>query len=162
VDAANIDLKSWDNDYYKKVLKGGLEEVKDTLKRMVEAGIWVEVTTLIIPGENDGQRDLEEMAEFISNDLGRSVPWHLSAFFPNYKMQDHEATKIETLKKAKETGVRAGLEYIYLGNVISDSNTYCPECHALLIERNGYTVLKNSIKEGACPDCRYKIKGLWS
>ena len=81
VDAANIDLKSWDDAYYKKVLKGGMEEVKDTLRRMVKAGIWVEVTTLIIPGENDSDKDLREMAEFISNDLGQHVPWHLSAFF---------------------------------------------------------------------------------
>ena len=161
VDAANIDLKSWDDAYYKKVLKGGLEEVKDTLRRMVKAGIWVEVTTLIIPGENDSDEDLREMAEFIANDLGQHVPWHLSAFFPNYKMMDHEATKLETLERAKRIGQEAGLEYIYLGNVPVHGDTYCPDCNTLLIDRTGYTVTTNMLKEGHCPKCNREIEGIW-
>ena len=159
VDAANIDLKSWNDDYYKKVLKGGLEEVKDTLRRMVKAGIWVEVTTLIIPEENDSDEDLKGMADFIANDLGKHVPWHLSAFFPNYKMMEHEATKIETLERAKNIGKKAGLHYIYLGNVPVDGNTYCPDCGELLINRSGYTVVENRLHNGACPKCNRKIEG---
>jgi len=162
VDAANIDLKSWDDVYYKKVLKGGLEAVKDTLRRMVAAGIWVEVTTLLIEGENDSDQDLTEMAEFIANDLGKHVPWHLSAFRPDYKMLDHESTKLETLQRAKKIGQKAGLDYIYLGNVPVHGDTYCPTCDELLIDRTGYTVTVNTLKEGHCPKCDRKIEGVWS
>ena len=161
VDAANIDLKSWDDAYYKKSLKGGLEEVKDTLRKMVAAGIWVEVTTLLIEGENDSDKDLTEMAEFIANDLGKEVPWHLSAFSPNYKMLHHDATGVETLKRAREIGKKAGLSYIYLGNVAVNGDTHCPECDALLIDRRGYRVTGNGLKEGHCPHCNKAIEGLW-
>ncbi len=162
VDAANIDLKSWDDAYYKKVLKGGLEEVKDTLRRMVKAGIWVEVTTLIIPGENDSEQALREMAKFIAEDLGKTVPWHLSAFFPNYKMKDTEATKLETLQHAKQIGKEAGLQYIYLGNVPVDGNTYCPHCETLLVSRRGYNVIDHKVEKGFCPHCSAPIEGRWS
>ena len=161
VDAANIDLKSWDDAYYKKQLKGGLEEVKDTLRRMVAAGIWIEVTTLIIPGENDSDADLKEMAAFIADDLGREIPWHLSAFFPNYKMMDHEATKVETLQRAKAIGEAAGLKHIYLGNVSVNSNTCCPACQTEVIDRSGYGIRQNRLSDGACPNCQRKIAGLW-
>ena len=161
VDAANIDLKSWDDAYYKKALKGGLEEVKDTLRKMVAAGIWVEVTTLLIEGQNDSDKDLMEMAEFIANDLGKDVPWHLSAFFPNYKMMDHDATKRETLLRAKEIGEKAGLSYIYLGNVALNADTHCPECDTLLIDRTRYRVSENALNEGHCPHCDKAIEGVW-
>ena len=162
VDAANIDLKSWDDAYYKKVLKGGLEEVKDTLRRMVKAGIWVEVTTLLIEGENDSDTTLEEMANFIANDLGVDVPWHLSAFYPHYKMSEHQATGISTLQRAEHIGKKAGLKHIYLGNVPIEGNTYCPECDTLLIDRTGYNVTTNRLKEGSCPHCSKPIAGVWS
>ncbi|MGW8170033.1 MAG: AmmeMemoRadiSam system radical SAM enzyme [Sulfurovaceae bacterium] len=161
VDAANIDLKSWDDAYYKKSLKGGLEEVKDTLKRMVAKGIWVEVTTLLIEGENDSDKDLREMASFIANDLGKHVPWHLSAFFPQYKMLDHESTKLATLQRAEKIGKEAGLKYIYLGNVPVKSDTYCPNCNELVIDRTAYMVDLNKLKNGYCPKCNYKIEGVW-
>jgi pyruvate formate lyase activating enzyme len=161
VDAANIDLKSWDDAYYKKALKGGLEEVKDTLRKMVAAGIWVEVTTLLIEGENDSDKDLKEMAAFIASDLGKHVPWHLSAFSPNYKMLDHQATQVETLLRARTIGEEAGLEYIYLGNVAVDGNTHCPDCHELIINRTGYAVIDNRLKEGVCPKCDRTIEGIY-
>ncbi|MDY0194673.1 MAG: AmmeMemoRadiSam system radical SAM enzyme [Sulfurovaceae bacterium] len=161
VDAANIDLKSWDDEYYKKSLKGGLEEVKDTLRRMVAKGIWVEVTTLLIEGENDSDKDLHEMASFIANDLGKHVPWHLSAFYPQYKMLDHERTKLETLQRAEKKGKEAGLKYIYLGNVPVKSDTYCPNCNELVIDRTAYTVDLNKLKNGRCPKCDNKIEGVW-
>lgn len=161
LDAANIDLKSWDDAYYKKVLKGGLEEVKDTLRQMVKEGIWVEVTTLLIEGENDSDQDLKEMAEFIANDLGKHVPWHLSAFHPDYKMMDHERTKLETLQRAKEIGKKAGLYYIYMGNVPVHGDTHCPQCGDLLIDRTGYSVIVNKLEGGCCPKCKRAIEGVW-
>jgi pyruvate formate lyase activating enzyme len=161
VDAANIDLKSWDKDYYKKVLKGGLEEVKDTLKRMVDKGIWVEVTTLLIEGENDSDDDIKEMAEFIKNELGAHVPWHLTAFHPDYKMLDYERTGLETLLRAQKIGNDIGLYYIYLGNVPVHGDTHCPDCNELLIDRTGYTITVNKLKNGHCPKCQREIEGIW-
>ena len=162
LDAANIDLKSWNKEYYKKVLKGGLEAVKDTLRLMAHEGIWVEVTTLIIKGENDSDKDLEEMATFIADDLGRQVPWHLSAFHPDYKMKNHEYTGIETLERASAIGKKAGLYYVYMGNVPVHGDTYCPNCGELLIDRTGYSVTINRLKDGRCPKCGRKIEGVWS
>ncbi len=161
LDGANIDLKSWDDKYYKKVLKGGLEEVKDTLRRMVDAGIWVEVTTLLIEGENDSNKDLEEMASFIANDLGYHVPWHLSAFHPDYKMKDHKYTGLETLKRADAIAKKAGLYYVYMGNVPVHGDTFCPNCRRLLIDRTGYSVTINKLEDGHCPKCNRKIEGVW-
>jgi pyruvate formate lyase activating enzyme len=161
VDAANIDLKSWDDAYYKKVLKGGLEEVKATLKRMVQNGIWVEVTTLLIEGHNDSEEQIRAMARFISQELGTHVPWHLSAFYPNYKMQEHHATKLATLLKAKAIGEEESLQYIYLGNIGVEGTTKCPHCQTLLISRNGYGEIVDHTKEGACPVCSNIIEGVW-
>lgn len=161
VDAANIDLKSWDEAYYKKVLKGGLNEVKDTLKRMIKVGIWVEVTTLLIEGENDSDKDIEEMARFIKEELGTHVPWHLSAFHPDYKMLDHNATGLDTLNRAKEIGRQVGLHYIYLGNVPVHANTECPQCGELLIDRTGYNITVNKLIDGKCPKCQRDIEGVW-
>ena len=161
LDAANVDLKSWDEGYYKKVLKGGLEAVKDTLRMMVDEGIWVEVTTLLIEGENDSDKDLNEMAEFIANDLGRHVPWHLSAFHPDYKMTDHQWTGMDTLKRADAIAKKAGLYYVYLGNVPVHRDTYCPDCGELLIDRTGYNVTVNKLVDGHCPKCNRAIEGIW-
>jgi pyruvate formate lyase activating enzyme len=161
LDAANIDLKSWNDEYYKKVLKGGLEAVKDTLRRMVDAGIWVEVTTLLIEGENDSNEDLEAMASFIADELGRHVPWHLSAFHPDYKMKDHKWTGLETLKRASDIAKKAGLYYVYMGNVPVHGDTFCPDCGELLIDRTGYSVTVNKLKDGHCPKCNRAIEGIW-
>ncbi|ADN09237.1 AmmeMemoRadiSam system radical SAM enzyme [Sulfurimonas autotrophica] len=161
LDAANVDLKSWDDAYYKKVLKGGLEAVKDTLRGMVKEGIWVEVTTLLIEGDNDSDKDLEEMASFIANELGIHVPWHLSAFHPDYKMQDHEYTKLQTLQRASDIAKKAGLLYVYMGNVPVHGDTYCPDCGTLLIDRTGYSVTKNALVDGHCPKCNRAIEGVW-
>ncbi len=161
LDAANVDLKSWDDAYYKKVLKGGLEAVKETLRGMVKEGIWVEVTTLLIEGENDSNEDLEAMASFIADELGVHVPWHLSAFHPDYKMQDHEYTKLQTLQRASDIAKKAGLLYVYMGNVPVHGDTYCPDCGTLLIDRTGYSVTKNSLIEGHCPKCNRVIEGVW-
>ena len=161
LDGANIDLKSWDDKYYKKVLKGGLEEIEETLRLMISEGIWVEVTTLLIESVNDSDKDLEEMADFIANDLGKFVPWHLSAFHPDYKMQDHKYTGLSTLKRAYNKAKEAGLYYVYLGNVAVEENTYCPQCSELLIQRVGYDTPINRLIDGKCPKCGRDIEGVW-
>ena len=162
LDGANVDLKSWDDKYYRKILKGGLEEVKDTLRLMVKAGIWVEVTTLLIEGDNDSNEDIEAMANFIAEELGRHVPWHLSAFHPDYKVLDKQRTSLETLQRAATIAKKAGLYYVYLGNVPVHGDTYCPDCHTLLIDRTGYSVTINNMIDGHCPKCNRKIEGVWS
>ncbi len=161
LDGANIDLKSWDEKYYKKVLKGELEAVKDTLRLMVAEGIWVEVTTLLIEGENDSDEDLHQMAEFIANELGYHVPWHLSAFHPDFKMKDHVYTGIDTLKRASKIAKEVGLYYVYMGNVPVHGDTYCPNCNELLIDRTGYSVTINNLINGHCPKCKRAIEGVW-
>jgi len=162
IDAANVDLKSYKADYYKKTLKGDLEGVKETLVRMKEAGIWVEVTTLVIEGHNDSDEELKAMAEFLANELGPDVIWHLTAFHPDYKMLDTPPTSIETLERGRAIGKKAGLHYIYLGNVLTDASTYCHHCGELLIERDGYTLLGNYLTDdGTCPNCATKIPGIW-
>ncbi len=161
LDAANIDLKSWNSDYYKKILKGGLDSVKETLKMMVGEGIWIEITTLLIEGENDNDKDLREMALFIADALGRDVPWHLSAFHPDYKMKNHKNTTLSTLRKAYDIAKEVGLHYVYLGNVTTDIDTLCPDCGELLIERKSFSMVANRLINGYCPKCNRKIEGIW-
>ena len=161
LDGANVDLKSWSESYYKKVLKGSLEAVKDTLRMMVDAGIWVEVTTLLIEGENDSEKDLTEMAEFIANDLGKHVPWHLSAFHPDYKMMDHKWTSLETLKRARDIAKKVGLYYVYMGNVPINRDTNCPDCGELLIGRRGFEIVVNNLVDGQCPNCNRELEGVF-
>ena len=161
IDAFNIDLKSFKQDYYKKVLKGTLEGVLDTLERVKKGGFWLEVTTLIVPGDNDSSKELTQIATFIAKNLGVNTPWHISAFHPDYKVQDKEATSLEMLNRAYKIGKEAGLEYIYMGNVLSDGITYCPKCGAELIKRVGYKVVENRLIEGKCYRCGEKISGVW-
>jgi len=161
IDAFNIDLKSFDPDYYKKHLKGSLEGVLDTLKRLKAGGFWVEVTTLIVPGDNDSDEELGQIARFIADELGPSTPWHISAFHPDYKVDDKAPTPMETLRRAEAIGHEAGLHYIYMGNVPADGNTDCPACGTRLIERQGFYVTVNRLVEGKCPACGRAIKGVW-
>ncbi len=161
IDGFNIDLKSFDPEYYKKTLKGSLKGVLDTLKRLKKGGFWVEVTTLIVPGDNDSDEELRQIATFISEELDPFTPWHISAFHPDYKVDDKLPTPIETLKKAEAIGKSAGVKYIYMGNVLTDGVTYCPDCHTPLIERQGFYVTKNRLENGKCPVCGRGIEGVW-
>lgn len=161
IDAANIDLKSFKPEYYKKVLKASLSGVQETLKSMVKHGIWVEVTTLIVPGVNDSPEELQSIAEFIVEHLGKHVPWHLSAFHPDYQMKSTPPTPIETIKHAYQIGKNAGLYYVYMGNVPLPSQTRCPECDTLLIERHGFQTTHFSLEDGHCPTCHRRIEGVW-
>jgi len=160
---ANVDLKSFRDEFYKKVTGAFLEPVLSTLKLMVELGIWVEVTTLLIPGLNDSMEELTDIANFIKSELGAEVPWHVSAFYPTYKMTDRPRTPAETLIKAREIGLKAGLKYVFVGNIpiAGSEDTYCRECQKLLIQRSGFQVLQNNIIKHHCSYCGVEIKGVW-
>ena len=162
IDAVNVDFKAFDENYYKKELKAPFT-VRESLQLMKNNGIWVEVTTLIIPGINDDERQLKQIADFIVNKLGSDTPWHISAFHPDYKMKDKQATPYETIEKAYQTGIKAGLKFVYIGNVLRLKNiTYCPVCHKILIERIGYQILNKHIVKGKCAYCNTKIPGIWN
>ena len=156
LDAANIDLKSFDDKFYIKYAGGRLDPVLETLKRLREKNIWVEVTTLVIPSFNDSDDILSKIASFIKNKLGDNVPWHISRFSGtvSWKFKDIPDTPLATLEKAYQIGKSFGLKYVYIGNApnLKKENTFCPKCGALVIERDGYSV-KRFDKNGKCPKC---------
>jgi len=162
LDAANVDLKFFRDESYRKVCCGSLQPVLDSIIRMHELGIWVEVTTLVIPGENDSKEELKDIAEFIAG-VDKNMPWHISGFHPDYKFTDRHATPETTLKRAEELGRETGLNYVYIGNVYGFGNdTYCHNCKKLLVEREIFSVLENNIKDGKCAFCNAAIPGVFS
>ena len=161
VDAANIDLKSFSHEYYKKVLKTSLDGVLDSLTKFARSNIWLEITTLIIPDVNDTDEELHQMASFIAN-LGLDIPWHLSAFHPSYKMLETPNTPLSTLLRAKEIALSYGIKYVYIGNIRNDSSTYCPKCNAKLIDRDGFSSKIIAINDSKCNNCSTKIQGVFS
>jgi pyruvate formate lyase activating enzyme len=161
LDAANVDLKSFSDASYKKNCKARLQPVLDTIAYMKELDIRLEVTTLVVPGENDSDEELGKIAEFLAL-IDRDIPWHISRFHPDYQFLHHSATPIETLRRAKEIGLEKGLHYIYLGNVFEGSNTYCHRCHELLVERRYMGTERINLKDGRCPSCNLEISGTWS
>ena len=162
LDADNIDLKSFSDAFYRKVCKARLQPVLDTIILMKQLGVWVEVTTLVIPGLNDSDEELKDIAAFIKG-VGPEIPWHVSAFYPTYKLLDRPRTTAAQLQRAREIGLEAGLRYVYTGNIPGDrgGNTYCPACGELLIQRTGYTIRRNVLQEGCCPKCTAPIDGVW-
>jgi pyruvate formate lyase activating enzyme len=160
LDAANVDLKFFDDDLYMKVCAAHLGPVLNAIKLMKQLGIWVEVTTLLIPGLNDDDKQLKQIADFIK-DLGVDTPWHISAFFPTYKMTDKKTTPVSSIHKARNIGIKKGLRYVYTGNVPHDGgeNTYCYNCHKLIIQRPGYQISEYHIKNSRCGYCDAKIDG---
>jgi pyruvate formate lyase activating enzyme len=161
LDAANVDLKSFSDKFYREICGARLEPVLESLKLMKKLGIWVEVTTLIIPTMNDSDEELRQIAEFILS-LGPETPWHISAFHPTYQLTRLPRTPVETLHQARKIGLDAGLRYVYCGNVPGDDgeNTYCYNCEKILIKRFGYRILKYQIKEAKCSYCRAEIDGV--
>jgi pyruvate formate lyase activating enzyme len=159
--AANVDLKSFSDEFYKKICGARLQPVLDSIRKMREMGIWVEITTLLIPGLNDGDEELRNIARFIL-DVSPEIPWHISAFYPTYKMTDRPRTPLHLIQKARKIGIEMGLRYVYSGNVPGDEgeNTYCYKCGELLIQRWGYTIEKYRIKDGKCPSCNSSIDGI--
>ncbi len=162
LDGANIDLKSFSDGFYRKVCKARLAPVLNTIRLLKKHGVWVEVTTLIIPGMNDSEDELRQIAGFIkATDPG--IPWHVSAFYPTYKMMDAPPTPPESLMRARDIGLDSGLRYVYTGNVkVADAeNTFCYKCGQAVVKRSRYTVLSNRLKNGCCPDCGTAIDGIW-
>lgn len=163
IDAANVDLKAFDDKFYREICGGRLEPILENLKYMKKKKIWLEVTTLIIPGKNDSDDELKQAAEFVAGELGRDTPWHLSAFHPAYKMLDVPPTPVETLVRAYKIGKEAGLDYVYVGNVAIDTgrDTECPGCGETLIRRRWFEVLENKVEKGRCPACGHEIAGVF-
>lgn len=163
LDAANVDLKAFTEKFYSQTCKAKLVHVKETLKRMKSLGVFVEVTTLIIPGLNDDRKELENLAAFLADELGPETPWHISRFHPTYKLLDQPPTPVETLFKARDIGKKAGLNYVYVGNVPGGKgeNTFCHQCNRRLIDRWGFYVREFRIKNGKCPECGTTAYGVW-
>ncbi len=162
LDAANVDLKAGSDDFYRRLCGARIGPVKENLVAMKEAGIFVEVTTLVIPGENDDERELDAVASFISDSLGTDTPWHVSRFHPTYRLTNRPPTPVSTIHRAVEIGKKAGLKYVYAGNVFGDptENTTCPACGGTVISRRGYMISENRITDGGCPDCGEPIAGV--
>ena len=161
LDAANVDLKFFDPASYRRIARARLEPILAAIRLYHEIGIWLEITTLVIPGVNDSDAELTQIAEFIAS-IDRAIPWHVSQFHPTYKMLDRSATPVATLRRAAAIGRKAGLRYVYEGNVPGEAgeNTRCWQCGELLIQRFGSLMRRNRIEGGACPDCKAGIDGI--
>jgi pyruvate formate lyase activating enzyme len=159
LDACNVDLKSFSEPFYKSVCHGALAPVLESIRAMNRLGIWVEVTTLIIPNSNDSPEELTKIARFLA-EVDPDIPWHISRFHPDYQFNDHRSTPIETIRMAYQIGKQEGLRYIYMGNVPREaSDTACPKCGEVLIQRAGFSVEENRVKNGRCPACKGAIAG---
>ncbi len=161
LDAANVDLKAFNDDFYKEQCSAKRRHVMENLKQMKSLGIFVEVTTLLIPGLNDDEGELKQLASFIADSLGPETPWHISRFHPTYRLTDRPPTSAESIHHARQIGIGAGLRYVYSGNLPGDAgeNTICYGCGQLLIERWGYHISRNAIRDGKCPHCGVTIDG---
>jgi pyruvate formate lyase activating enzyme len=159
LDAANVDLKAFDDGTYKKVCGARLEPVLETIRGLKAAGVWVEVTTLVVPGLNDGETELEAIARFIAS-VDLEIPWHVSRFHPDFEYTQAPATPVATLRAAAAAGRRAGLAHIYVGNVPDGSeDTACRTCGTVLIRRRGFTVTANVLRGSLCPTCGTALAG---
>jgi len=164
LDGINIDLKSFSEEYYARLCKAKLAPVLETIEYIAKrTDIWLEVTTLVVPGENDSDEELTEIAEFLVKRAGADVPWHISRFYPQYKYVDSVPTPAATLLRAYDIGKKAGLKYIYIGNLPTarGENTYCPQCQRMLLRREGYYLAENNLLDGRCDECGEKIAGVF-
>ncbi|MFC1820117.1 AmmeMemoRadiSam system radical SAM enzyme [Thermodesulfobacteriota bacterium] len=159
---ANVDLKAYSNKFYKEQCGAKLEPVLKTIEKMKEMGVWLEITTLLIPGLNDSEEELREIARFLVKQ-DPNIPWHISRFHPTYHLTNVHSTPPESIHKAKEIGYDAGLKYVYTGNLPGDEGekTFCHECGELLIDRFGFSIRNNMIKDNQCPQCNTEIPGVW-
>jgi len=162
VDAINIDLKSFSDSFYKKVCGARLAPVLSSIARFKELGVWVEVTTLVIPGLNDSDKELTEIASFLA-EIDQTIPWHVSGFYPSFKMSNVPPTGTKILARARQIGIEQGLHYVYAGNRPGSGgeNTLCPSCKETVIQRLGFQIVANRLRNGYCPDCGRQIPGVW-
>jgi pyruvate formate lyase activating enzyme len=161
LDAANVDLKAFKDETYKKVCKARLGPVLDSIRLMKRLGIWIEVTTLVVPGLNDGDEELAAIARFLAG-VDPDIPWHISRFHPDYKYTEVAATPVRTLERAFDLGKRAGLRFIYVGNVAGLSeDTLCPSCGKVLIRRRGFNADENLIDGMNCAFCGASVPGVF-
>jgi len=162
LDAANVDLKSFRDRTYRTICGARLQPVLDTIRRMKQLGIWIEVTTLLIPDLNDSDEELKRMAQFIY-EIDPGIPWHVSRFHPTYRMLDRPLTPLESIQKACRIGLEVGLRYVYSGNIPGEEreSTYCYSCGVCLIHRLGFEVLQNRLVDGKCAECGATIDGVW-
>jgi pyruvate formate lyase activating enzyme len=159
--AANIDLKGFREDFYRDICGARLGHVLDAIRLYKEYGIWIEITTLIIPGHNDSDDELAGIARFIKT-VGEDIPWHVSRFHPTYKLTDEPRTPLETLARARRIGLEAGLRYVYEGNVPGEGeDTFCWSCKKTLVRRVGFTIEANTAIDGTCKHCGATIDGVW-
>lgn len=163
MDACNIDLKGFSEDYYQQMCYGHLEPVLETIKTIRRAGVWLEITNLVIPGKNDDPKRIREMCRWIKENVGSDVPLYFSAFYPQYKLQNVPPTPVETLEKAYAIAREEGLNYVYIGNVFGHvkEHTYCPKCGKIVIKRLGFGIEENNLVDGKCRFCGYPIAGVW-
>jgi pyruvate formate lyase activating enzyme len=161
LDAANIDLKSFSDQFYRNLCGAKLQPVLDTIRCYYQLGIWIEITTLIIPNYNDSDEELRNIARFIK-DIDPRIPWHITAFYPTYRLTDQNRTSVATLRRARKIGLNEGLRYVYEGNVTGEGgeNTFCYNCNNPLIQRFGFTIIENRIKNKHCPKCQAPIDGV--
>ena len=163
MDAADIDLKAFTEDFYARICSGSLKPVLDTLVVLKEEGVWLEITNLVIPTLNDDTKKIKEMCVWIHKNLGPDVPIHFSRFFPHYKLKNLPPTPLKTLTDARNTAMDVGLRYVYIGNIRHEGeSTFCPKCKKMLIERAGYFVKQNNVSNGTCRFCSTPIAGIWS
>jgi pyruvate formate lyase activating enzyme len=162
LDGINIDLKAFTEDFYHKVCKARLAPVLENIRLLHELGVQVEVTTLVIPGLNDGEDELRGIARFLKG-ISVDIPWHVSGFYPTYKMLDRPRTPVATLRRAREIGLAEGLHYVYEGNVadVGGEDTRCPGCGTLLIQRSGFRSQQMALADGRCGSCQLSIPGVW-
>jgi pyruvate formate lyase activating enzyme len=163
LDAANIDLKSYDNDTYEMLNAGTLAPVLNTLKVLKEEGVWLEITNLIVPSWTDDLNGIKKMTEWLFANGFQNTPLHFSRFHPDYKLSSLPPTPLETLTKARDIALAAGLNYVYIGNVPGSEgqHTYCPNCKQIVVERNGFQIKSMRIKKGKCTNCQTEIAGVW-
>ena len=163
MDAADIDLKGFTEDFYSRICSGSLRPVLNALVILKEVGVWLEITNLVIPTLNDDLNNVREMSRWIAKNLGADVPIHFSRFFPHYKLTNLPPTPLETLEAVRKTAMDAGLKFVYIGNIRHEGeNTFCPKCKKVLIERMGYFVKQNHISNGKCTFCSSAVAGVWS
>lgn len=162
IDAYKVDLKAFDEKFYKKFTGAHLESVLKSLRTIKESGVWLEIVTLLVPGENDSEKELRAMARWIRGNLGDSIPLHFSRFFPQFKLQNLPPTPPETIVRARQIAMEEGLKFVYTGNTAypEGETTWCPGSREKAIIRQGYFILANNLKDGACPDGE-KIPGVW-